>query len=579
MKMKKLFSFVMLGAIALAGATMFNSCTSEDAVPVNPTFDGESVKTQFTISIPSAPKTRMTAGDAQENEEFSGMTDIKLYPFPEAVTAGTEAVTTAPITLADIAASGLTYHGTGTEFNSTVYDDVTVPIGITNFLFYGKKTSTTDGKLSATFATSGQTSGNTSFAQVSYTDKVHANVNGDEQGKKVLDALNAVAEKIETERAGAETASEPILTTITDFQTLYESNKVGCAKSISALFDDMSATLATSTNARMAAIKTVVDAQKTIVDGVTFPRNLNLPDGSVGVLCTAHAFAFSGQSNSGLGTPELNTYVKPAELYYFANTPIHVSNTTHKTQYNSQAAWTDVIGLYNDGTKVASTTRGLVLDNKIQYAVAQFITNVKVATTAPNKLKANDGTPDATKVDVDHNSFAVTGILIGGQGDVDWKFQPTAAGTNVVYDKVWAGTTPATTTAPTANNYTLVLETPGIPTPGSDPVVDTNDEVVRVAVELENGGDDFFGINDELIPSGTRFYLVAALKVSSAWTTGMPKKIFQQDYKTTANFTIGENSLCNAYNTIPDLRTPKLELGLAVDLTWQPGLTFNHTFE
>jgi hypothetical protein len=175
--------------------------------------------------------------------------------------------------------------------------------------------------------------------------------------------------------------------------------------------------------------------------------------------------------------------------------------------------------------------------------------------------------------------LAVTGILIVGQGDVYWKFHPAAAGTNVFYDNVWAGTTPATTTAPTVNNYTLVLETPGIPTPGSAPVADTNDEVVRVAVELENGGDDFFGINDELIPSGTRFYLVAELKVSSSWTTDMPKKIFQQDYKTTANFTIGENSLCKAYNTIPDLRTPKLELGLAVDLTWQPGLTFNHTFE
>ena len=33
--------------------------------------------------------------------------------------------------------------------------------------------------------------------------------------------------------------------------------------------------------------------------------------------------------------------------------------------------------------------------------------------------------------------------------------------------------------------------------------------------------------------------------------------------------------LAAAYNTIPDLRTPQLELGLSVDLTWQPGVQFD----
>ena len=574
----------MLSVIALAGTTVFTACSSDESAPVNPTFDGESVKTQFTISIPGALKTRMTAGDAQEDEVFSGMTEIKLYPYPQAVSAGTEAVTTAPIELDDIAAgvgtgNGLPYQGTATEFNSKVYKDVTVPIGITNFLFYGKKTSTTSGELNATFATSGQTAASTSFAQVKFTDLVVSTANSDTEGAGVLAALNAVAAEIETQRAAAATATEPIEATITDFQTLFESNKAGSAKSVSALFEDMSATLGTSSNTRMLAIKDVVDAQKTAVDALTFPRNVKLPDGSVGVACTSHTFAFSAQNNSGMGTPELNTYVKPAELYYFVNTPIHVSFTTHEAEYNSQAAWTDVIGLYADGTKVASTTRGLVLDNKIQYAVAQFATNVKVQLPASGKLKANDGTTDATQVEVTNNEFAVTGVLIGSQGDVDWKFQPTTAGTNIVYDGTWAGPTPASTSTGSTYNYTLVLETPGIPTPGSNPVADTNDEVVRVAIELENNGDDFFGVNDELIPSGSRFYLIANLKVSTAWTDGMPKKVFQKDYKTTANFTIGETSLCNAYNTIPNLRTPKLELGLAVDLHWNPGLTFNHTFE
>ena len=58
-----------------------------------------------------------------------------------------------------------------------------------------------------------------------------------------------------------------------------------------------------------------------------------------------------------------------------------------------------------------------------------------------------------------------------------------------------------------------------------------------------------------------------------------------QDYVTTANFTIklgtsstvfdqdapNEEGLGDAYNVIPDLRTPQMELGMSVDLKWEVG--------
>ena len=50
----------------------------------------------------------------------------------------------------------------------------------------------------------------------------------------------------------------------------------------------------------------------------------------------------------------------------------------------------------------------------------------------------------------------------------------------------------------------------------------------------------------------------------------MEHKVFKQDYTTTAKVSI--NSLAHAYNCIPDLRSPKLELGLSVDLDWEKGL-------
>ena len=50
-------------------------------------------------------------------------------------------------------------------------------------------------------------------------------------------------------------------------------------------------------------------------------------------------------------------------------------------------------------------------------------------------------------------------------------------------------------------------------------------------------------------------------------------RVFVKDHTTVANFTI--TSLKKAYNHIPDLRTSKINVGLAVDLSWQEGITFN----
>ena len=85
-----------------------------------------------------------------------------------------------------------------------------------------------------------------------------------------------------------------------------------------------------------------------------------------------------------------------------------------------------------------------------------------------------------------------------------------------------------------------------------------------------------------MIPSGSKFYLVAKLDPSSATqpTNGATiNQVFKQDYNTVVKLTIGRNALKKAYQTIPDLRSPKLELGLSVDLTWQQGLTFDTPFQ
>ena len=296
----------------------------------------------------------------------------------------------------------------------------------------------------------------------------------------------------------------------------------------------------------------------------TFPNNIGLPDGAIGLSCSDNSFSFASVSGT---QPELNTYVKPASLFYTVNTPIHTSTAAQVTNYASQNTWANVIALYSE-TAVSSATRGVVLDNPIQYGVGRLKSQVVLNS---NSLKANNangvGEADVTAPAA---GYPVTGILIGNQKNVAWNFEPTGTATYTIYDPVQTGgeNVKASTTA-SSDNYTLALQT-------------EKDGVIQVVVELVNDGDDFYGKDNQLIPKGSKFYLAASLNPTTGSTyaadNDTKNRVFCQDVETIVNFTVGANSLKKAYNTIPDLRSPQMELGLSVDLTWKTGLTFDVTF-
>ena len=186
--------------------------------------------------------------------------------------------------------------------------------------------------------------------------------------------------------------------------------------------------------------------------------------------------------------------------------------------------------------------------------------------------------------------FILTGVLIGGQyKQVGWNYLTNSIADEnkdfVIYDNKMASNG-ATISASTATpNYTLVF----------DNYATAGDQGnVLVALEFKNGNDvDIYG-KGGIIPKGATFYLAAELelgdKTINSWpdTYAIPPytdagasqkitRIFTQDYVTTATFKIGENSLKNAYTTVPDLRASQTSLGLSVDLQWLPGLSFETT--
>ena len=548
--MKKFFIFGMIGAMALS----FNACTSDDEV-ANEKIDQKEVKTRFALSLTNSVKTRMDANLAQVDEQFRGMSGIQVFTFNDDVTANST-IANNPIALADF-----------TEFyaanvNAQVYTDVTIPVGTSDFLFYGKIADNGgEGELIASYDKETLELG-ASVADAINFDLVPIVEDIDfSGGDDIVNGLNAVYAAI------PEDASWDGL------RAAFESLKAGSWCSVAAFMEDMyQAVVAGDPNETTitGAIQNagfVTDNGYAVVKDNGFPRDLGLPDGAVQVAFADGEFAYTYPSVDGMDVPAMTAYTLPAELYYTVNTKgVIDEETTHAPNFNNYEVWNDVITTeYAENVApVTLTTKSVVLLDQVQYAVGRLDATVKVSAETVKDSGAEGGVANYVAVPAD--GYPVTGILIGGQKQVTWDFTPVEdADEFTIYDANVEGAAVVGTASEPM--YTLALET-------------ASDQVVNIAVEFENTGDDFYGVNHQVIPAGTKFYLVAQLDPTKAknYASGELDKVFFQDHATKLDLTIGELSLQNAYNVVPDLRSPKLEFGLSVNLEWLEGLIFEHTF-
>lgn len=569
--MKKMINKYFCMAVALAAAGM-TGC-SEDEPNVNPT-EGETVKTSFAISLPYQFGTRMSGDNVQANDNFLGMQNIRMFPL---TTAGADNVALSRmIALGNIAADGLT--------NQTkVYNDVQVDVNTNNFLFYALAGSTVPSTTTA-FA-NGYMTDNLSSGVVNTNDikfnltRIRKEADFDTDGAAVLQALNDVAAA-----TGWSASQDEQLKALYD---LYITNKAGSAASVKVLLEDlnnkMTALNTGSTTSVAQAVINAITAAKAAIDASTFPRNYNLPDGVAQVVWNSTAFEFVGNAGVTIGANAIDptTICYPAGLYYMANTPIKTTDALDPV-FPDFADWANGFAADWTDTGVKATTRGIALANPVQYAVASLAVKVKCKTsTLPDNAAdyADDPTTggQTQTITVPADGFKLTGVVIGGQPEtVGWDFK-NLAGDHLM--NIYDNAVPADVTAKFGSespiNYTLVLEDLV-----EDAVSDkTQASVVNIALEFENtSGQSFYG-KDGLVPAGAKFYLVGQLNLNAQGVTDTTGRtsVFSQDYTTTANFTI--SSLKNAYNGIPDLRASKMEFGLAVDLTWQAGVSFDVEIE
>lgn len=594
--MKKLNSFFLMGTVALAGLGVMSSCSSDDLGNDPTTNPGETkaVKTQFALNIPRANGgTRMSDQNTQANKNFLGMQDIRMYSFNAAPAAGS--TSTATFTLTGIAS------GISESASSKIYSDVSVPVGTTHFLFYAHAPQgTTDTEKFA----KGVLDFTAPETDATATDGISAKL----VAVKGTDATSPTALlKILNDVAGVTGwADAADRTELNKLYTKYTSAKAGSANSIlltlQSLYNNLGG-IVTGANAGAQTVAKAIRAKiaesftaTTGTDGYVtlayketgvskYPNNINLPDGAVELSfnATSKKFTYAATSGlTGLTTLDASKICFPASIYYFQSSDIAATAKeletnqwpTTTTNWATTAPWLKDASNLADGwtASVQPTTRSIAMRQNINYGVANLATTVKcgAASLADNTgLSVTDPSEFTGTVAVPTDGFPVTGLLIGGQPTkVGFNFQPTSDAEYVqtIYDNNLTDIV-AKNGAASAVNYTIVL-------PNDKGRTATDQNTVNVAIELTNNSGVAFRGFDGIIPAGGKFYLVGKLEPKTKELTGVTNPaVFMSDYKTTLNLNI--TSLKNAYNTIPDLRSTKLQLGLSVDLDWQTGIQFD----
>ena len=608
--MKKFIYFSFASAVLLASTAGMTSCSSDSIEPTGGSgVAGQVVKTQFYLNIPYAGNneggnarvsTRMSDVNTQHTTDmatnFLGLVDLEMFAFEE--TPSSDKTSTRTIRIGDKKGNN------DNESWRRLYSDIAIPVGTTNMVLYTRASKINNsGKTKGNFAAGSLTNPYaklTDEAKPTLSDfkfnleTIHSDKDFATKGIHILNKLNDI---VQTQATIGETSIE--------WSKISEANigTPGEREILQNLYDNFVKLTAGSENSVIRAIedlKAAVNTQKltdftaltdAIKDKCTttgfssvygFPRDIDLPDGAAVLTFDSETKTFAYKEvNVGVPTGrDLVDHTKityPSELAYFVSSAVGTSATSNNKldnlpKYDEWLKKTTDWSQYGDVVK--SNTTLVVLKEPVQYGVACLESKIKCENTTleDNAKDILKSTAENNILTVPEEGIKVTGILIGGQPQgVEWNFEPASNATfdHTIYDREMNYGI-AAKKSDSAPNYTLVLDNKNSST------ADSKQSMVYVTVELENNMGDFYGA-EGLIPKGSRFYLVGQLD-PNATTATKPSgetidRVFVKDHTTVANFKI--TKLKKAYNHIPDMRTSKINVGLAVDLSWQTGITFD----
>lgn len=602
--MKRFQLFSLASAMLLASAAGFTSCSSdsEDPLAGGSGVAGQVVKTQFYLNIPYAGNeeggnarvsTRMSDVNTQHTSDmatnFLGLVDMEMFAFSETPSSGVTSTRT--IRIGNNTGDNDNYHW------RRLYSDIAIPIGTTNMVLYTRasKINSTSSANKTKFQAGSLTNPYTTFtdeakptlSELKFNlETIHSDKDFAKKGIHILNKLNNIVQTQATigktsikwskiSEANIGTAGEREI-----LQNLYDNFvklTAGSENSVIRAIEDLKAAVNTQKLTDFNALTDVIKNNCTTTNlnsSHGFPRNIGLPDGAAVLTFDSETKTFTYKEvNVGVPTGrDLVDHTKityPSELAYFVSSAVGTSATSNNKLENlpKYDEWLKKnIDWSQYGDVVKSNTTLVVLKEPVQYGVACLESKIKCATASlEDNAKDIIKSAENNTLTVPKNGITVTGILIGGQPQgVEWNFEPASSATfdHTIYDNDIIGI--VAQTSDSKPNYTLVLD-------NKDSSPSAKQSKVYVTVELENNMGDFYG-KEGLIPQGSRFYLVGELDPTGKTTTTVDH-VFVKDHTTVANFTIKD--LKKAYNHIPDMRTSKINVGLAVDLSWQTGITFD----
>jgi hypothetical protein len=332
------------------------------------------------------------------------------------------------------------------------------------------------------------------------------------------------------------------ITAIKDLSTTPETSKTLCGKILASINDN------------------------TAISGNTYPVALGLPDGVAAlrwmedVTETAedkYKFMVRTQTTTMDNINGINRYTYPAELWYYANSGIQTStNEVKEEDYKNATSWVSLLNAYQSGTVVNDRTRSVAVKDALQYGVARLQCTLKSI-----NVQLKDAKNEVVNNAID-DYLPLTSVIVGAQHMVGFDFKPRGVQSDVdgrfIYDTAVGSRANGSWTV-----NTLVLQT-------------YDGEKVPVVLEfqnnivIENNERVAFAGKDGIIYPGCKFYLVAMLDPADYTNTNAPDaakgRVFTQDYTTAVEMKI--TSLANAYSCMPDLLSPRLEIGVQVQTKW-----------
>ena len=290
-----------------------------------------------------------------------------------------------------------------------------------------------------------------------------------------------------------------------------------------------------------------------------FPGSIGLPDGAAALRWEIPAgkteYAFVPQTVTTTEAPinSVTRFACPAELYYYANSNIKTSyDEVSKSDYSAATDWSTLLdSKYKGSNTITPDTKAAAIIDPVQYAVARL--DVKIKAESETLTDAN-----GKSLTVTSNKFPLTAVIVGGQRPVGFDFTPledTETEIRIVYDKE--------VKTNNGNYFTLSTTEQG---PSRTLLLQSKDsEPVNIILEFENKAENFTGV-DGIVYKDTKFYLVGQLNLEDAMGTDKTR-VFTQDLTTAV--TLKVSGLAKAYNVMPNLLSPRLEIGVTLTTQWE----------